>query len=222
MNEMFPFDTEAVGGERMCGAGRTAGGVYLECGLSAGGRPIEEFLIDPPVPVNPDDLGLSHIGVMITNEGHVIDWIGESHYPYPADFVEEVRRMGVSRKVSQTTDFSKLAPGAMLIFAHAKAVCLNPEVGLTECPSGLHGPGELCASLMWSIPEAGEEDCGTRPLVKDHYEVHHNADTRFAPGLFLAVPLTNISIISDDAGQVDQDLYTKVSESGFTPHIASS
>ncbi len=41
---------------RGCGE-REPGGVYAECGLSSRGRPLEEFLIDPPLPL-PEGLDL--------------------------------------------------------------------------------------------------------------------------------------------------------------------
>ena len=79
---------EAVQGvPRGCGT-RTSGGVYLECGTGYGGRPLEFFLADPPIPLTCD----TKLGVqLIERDGvvHVLDWIGEQHYPNCADFLEK-------------------------------------------------------------------------------------------------------------------------------------
>ena len=93
----------AVGGERLCGAGRMVGGVYLECAPVPGGVALERFLIDPPQPIEVSTFGIAPLGVnLLTRAGvtHVIDWVGESHYPEMQDFIEEGRVMGFSRKVS--------------------------------------------------------------------------------------------------------------------------
>ena len=54
---MFDFDfPKADPVPRGCGE-REPGGVYAECGLSPRGRPLEEFLFDPPLPI-PEGLDL--------------------------------------------------------------------------------------------------------------------------------------------------------------------
>ncbi|WP_229784041.1 hypothetical protein [Deinococcus sedimenti] len=97
---------QAVGGRRLCGSGRTAGELYLECGLVRGGSPIEDRLMDLPLEVDPVEMGVSAIGIStFTDEHgvtHVLDWVGADSYPEMADFIEEARRKGVSRKVSRT------------------------------------------------------------------------------------------------------------------------
>jgi hypothetical protein len=94
---------------RGCGT-RVKGGIYAECKLSPFGMPIEHFLIDPPNPI-PDDLGLTPVGVkLFERDGvfHILDWVGSAHYKNVADFIEETRNFGASRRLSKSTDFSKL------------------------------------------------------------------------------------------------------------------
>ena len=72
------------GARRGCGY-RQPGGAYFAVPLGPDGRPIEEFLIDPPVVIDdPTRLGLAPVGVtLIEREGatHVIDIVGREHYP---------------------------------------------------------------------------------------------------------------------------------------------
>jgi hypothetical protein len=115
-------------GARGCGV-RAPAGVYLEVPLSRHGRPLRDFLIDPVIRV-PDDLDLVPRGVTlmerVTNDGptgvyDVWDHVGERHYPNVADFVEEVSKMGLSRRVQGNLDFSKLSPASRIILMHPYA-----------------------------------------------------------------------------------------------------
>lgn len=120
------------GVKRGCGT-REQGCAYLEVPTSKHGKPIEHFLIDPPWPIESHALGFSAIGVKLFDDPtaklpdgsplqHVLDWIGFEHYPNVADFVEEVRRFGLSRKIARTKDFSRLGPGSRIYVAHARAI----------------------------------------------------------------------------------------------------
>lgn len=120
---------KAIAVPRGCGT-RQQGGLYLEVGLGPGGMPLEHFLIDPPQPVDTDKMGIAPVGVKLVKEPdrdvwHVFDWVGSKHYPNVADFLEEVRRFGVSRRVSQGTDFSKITDESRLILLHSHAVIEN-------------------------------------------------------------------------------------------------
>jgi hypothetical protein len=112
---------------RGCGS-REPGGIYLECGLSLYGRPVEDFLSDPPILLS-KEWNLSPLGVsFIERDGvwHVIDWVGYQHYPNVADFVEEVSRFGLSRRISQKEDFSKLSSKSKILLVHSRAF-IDPE-----------------------------------------------------------------------------------------------
>jgi hypothetical protein len=161
---------------RGCGR-RKEGGIYAECGLSKHGKPVEHFLVDPPLLVDAEVLGLTTIGVkLIQVEGvwHIFDIVGAEHYPNVADFVEEVRVMGASRRLAKTLDFAKLTSDSKLVLLHRRAHIDNTEEYFTPMgtwmPSSWHCPKYLleheaadhlpamCAGLWWhDIEWAGTE-----------------------------------------------------------------
>jgi hypothetical protein len=121
--------------ERGCGD-REPGGVYAECGLSSYGYPLEDFLIDPPLPI-PDGLDLvnkpqlwqrlSTTGepILDAQDHPIFDlliWVGAEHYEYCPDFIEEVRRYGASRRLNPNLDLSLLSAASRMILAHPKVI----------------------------------------------------------------------------------------------------
>jgi hypothetical protein len=120
---------------RGCGT-RQEGGLYLECGTRPGrGRPLEFFLADPPVPMTCD----SKVGVELIERGgvvHVLDWVGEQHYPAITDFLEEGRVLGFSRRISNTLDLSRLTAESRILVVHARGLVVNHEAlrpFMSEC-----------------------------------------------------------------------------------------
>ena len=111
---------------RGCGT-RQMGAAYLEVPSDEGGQPLEYFLVDPPHKLNDETraaMGLTAIGTTMIERGgqtHALDWVGAEHYPNVADFCEETRRFGVSRRIGKAAEFSRLGPGARLILVHARA-----------------------------------------------------------------------------------------------------
>src|SRR5579863_2884356 len=116
---------------RGCGD-REPGGVYAECGLSSRGRPLEEFLFDPPLPI-PEGLDLinkpqlwqrtlpSGEPALDEEERPIYDlliWVGEEFYPYCSDYLEEVKRYGASRRLNPNLDLSLLSRSSRMILAH--------------------------------------------------------------------------------------------------------
>jgi len=167
---------------RGCGV-RKVGGIYLTVPLAKEGATIESLLIDPPSVIDPDRIGLSAIGVQTIERGnvsHILDWVGSENYPNVADFVEEARRMGISRRISKTFDFHKLTPQSRLMLVHQRAYVKhayayyeayqdeqNPAI-LWKCPKliphhrHMSPPGqatgdtECCAGVWWHDIEGGE------------------------------------------------------------------
>lgn len=145
---------------RACGR-RIRGGVYAETRLSQDGLPIEYFIVDPPVPVDLNELGLASVGVQlieINGIHHIFDVVGQEFYPYPADYIEETRRLGASRRLPANLDFTRLEPGSRLVLIHARAVIENftdyPQPPNVECPKGIYPHSlsplvEVCAGLWW-------------------------------------------------------------------------
>lgn len=64
----------------------------------------------------------------------LLDWIGETYYPTPGDFVEETRRLGTSRRIAQIpNDF--IVGETWVLMAHAKAIVKKTSVKANEADS---------------------------------------------------------------------------------------
>ncbi|GGB70567.1 hypothetical protein [Deinococcus soli (ex Cha et al. 2016)] len=221
----------AKGGARECGAGRTAGSIYVECGLSLTGVPLEQYLHDPPIPVEPAQLGLSSQGVTIIEDDkgvrHIVDMVGASHYPYPSDFIEEARLMGVSRKVPKTTDLRGITSASMLILVHARASVVNAAAVSAAsdmiCPNARHKPGEDCAGLHWVVAEENDGP-GRRRLNCGTYELTPRAPGAPTPVLqhafFMAVPITAMTVIANHDGSVDEAAQKSAGRAGVPVSVA--
>jgi len=107
---------------RCCGK-REEESVYVCCGTSPWGKPIEDYIVDPArlwtegfqrgVKILPRDDSVNDLVI----------FVGKSFYPSPWDFVEETRGYGASRKVIPTLPFDKLTPGVSnMVFAHSRAI----------------------------------------------------------------------------------------------------
>jgi len=125
------FDTEYNKGvERGCGV-REPGGIYAVTLLGPNGRPLNEFLFDPPISLG--DLAIAPRGVTILERPDgsgvfdVYDWVGENGYPNVADMVEEIRRFGMSRRLGKSLDFSLLTPASLHFLIHPRAIITNAE-----------------------------------------------------------------------------------------------
>ncbi len=170
---------KAIPVQRGCGY-RVQGGVYAECGLSPTGRPLEDFLLDPPIPIDSDRqqaLGIRPVGVTLVPDPrrggvhHVFDWVGSVHYANVADILEEVRRFGLSRRLPRNLDFSLLSRETRHVLVHASAWIDDPapyfadrvEAGgpLMWCPKILpehmvcRAPPAMCAGLWWEDVDGG-------------------------------------------------------------------
>jgi hypothetical protein len=111
--------------ERMCGR-RLAGGVYVEflpARDTIAARPslVRTYVFNQPLPINPEQLGVSPIGVtLIERDGvtHIVDWIGEAHYPTAEHFMVEAERVGVSRRLPRNLDWSRLSEESRVLCVH--------------------------------------------------------------------------------------------------------
>lgn len=106
---------------RGCGE-RKRDSIYLCCGVGPSGATIEELVIDPvKVWEHGWQRGFSLIDL---GDGvkHVLIFVGKEYYPSPWDFLEEIRRYGVSRNVKNNFPIDKLTLGeSQLFFAHRNA-----------------------------------------------------------------------------------------------------
>ncbi|GGR13164.1 hypothetical protein [Deinococcus ruber] len=196
----------AIGGARLCGSGRKAGELYLECGVSAGGQGIEAFLQDLPLQIDQEAFNISPLGVttFLDPQGvtHVLDWVGEGHYPEVADFIEEARLKGVSRKISHTAPISGLTQDSRLFLVHPRAAIVNtdqlPTPAGFHCPCGhRHTAQQGCLGWAWhALPNDGQ---GKRKLAESRsYAVkssHVPKEAEYALAVFMVVPITALTVI---------------------------
>lgn len=220
---------------RGCGT-RVLGGIYAEARTSPNGSPIEYFLIDPPQIIDAEVMGLSPIGVSLVEMGgvtHIFDWVGSESYPNVADFVEEVKRMGLSRRLSRSLDFSRLGPGSRIICLHSRAHIVNHrdyyEAASWNCPKGLDAHhnrhhaklAATCAGLWWEDVTRGPEDeanINGRTIRRHMPSFDYEARTRPIPNqpeyklaAFLSLPLTNLAVIRDPLDNTHEQAYEKAS-----------
>jgi hypothetical protein len=191
------------GARRGCGH-RQPGGAYFAVPLGPGGRPVEEYLIDPPIVIDAARLGASSVGVtLIEREGvtHVLDIVGREHYPTVAEFVEEARRLGVSRRAPRTIDFERIGERSRLLLAHPHADIANAAEFPCErpCPCRVaehRAPGfaEMCARLWWKEPLEA---------------------TRHRLALFASIPIPQIEVVRDPVAGTHSDTVSAASRSGL-------
>lgn len=172
---------------RGCGT-RRQGCVYLECGTGYGGRPLEFFLADPPIPMTCD----TKVGVELTSRNgviHVVDWVGEENYPFVTDFLEEGRVLGFSRLISRNLDLSLLTPASRILVVHARGLVVNYTVLRPFMPERYNEPYDE-DGIRKSVHKhhCGHLEQTTTPA---HYKPHphKNACTR---DLWMLPPATRV------------------------------
>ena len=218
---------KAIPAERGCGE-RKSGGIYAEMGCGPDGLPLEHFIVDPPIVIDPAALGLSPIGVqLVERDGvwHILDWIGSEHYPNVADFLEEVRRFGLSRRIAKTVDFSKLTERSKILVVHARAHVENFRtyadhwlgVRYNRCPKELSAHNlpdapDSCAGVWWedveggsTFPFPGRGGAGgegkrfiLRPMPAFNYVAASRPDgvtPRYLPAVLASFPITRLVVI---------------------------
>lgn len=199
----------AIPAPRGCGASRTAGGIYWECGLDPNGEPIESFLIDVPTPI-PAGLAIAARGVTPIEIGgvvHILDWVGREHYPNVSDLVGEASRLGLSRRLPSTLDFSRLTPASRILLVHARARLENASLyGPFRCPKTLHEPGtNCCIGAWWEDVEGGtpladprDPRAVRRDLPSFQYRARRRPDGLtpcYAPGFFASFPASRLAVV---------------------------
>lgn len=225
---------------RGCGV-RTPGGVYAESGVGPYGSPLETFLLDPPMPL-PDGLDLANKAQLWEDPHsdpsnpivHLLIWVGAEHYPYVADYIEETRRYGASRKLSPLLDFSQLGPQSRLYLAHPKTLnttwrdhappvtCLKEVEG--HVADATHPPAGPCLFKTYDlIPRDAALDPHD-PLHIDgrpyYYRTIGSTDYYFSPtgedasglvpGIFAALPITGFALIQRADGTVNEQAEKKL------------
>ena len=207
--------------KRGCGT-RIKGGCYWELECSPYGAPVETFLLDPPIPV-PENVRLSAIGVKIFQRNglwHILDHVGSTRYPNVQDFVEEVRLLGLSRRLPSTLDFSKITVGSRIILAHSRACVENPEEYPERyCPKGIEEhkePAQMCAGIWMEDVEDGASSMKDPPvdyrwvlrnMPSFQYAARHRpegASPQYVEAFFASFPASRLVVVRDpDGGHVD-------------------
>lgn len=235
------------GGARGCGKSRVKNGVYACCPFSpdGDGQPVEFFLLDPPQPI--DETLVTKIGVtLIERDGitHVLDWVGEKYYVNISDMVEEVRHMGMSRRLELSPeDYAKIGPESRLIMIHKRAIIKNVQQyrpkgdestylkyrctrdALKEdslVASEHHDGGSvMCSGVWWEdlgnvIVTNGRH--GVRQMPSFSYSGQMPPDgveAKYESGLFAAFPISHLEIVKDDDGDVHKEKLEKMSGIGM-------
>jgi hypothetical protein len=218
---------------RECGM-RYENAVYWALDLGPGGRPIDDFFFDPPVPV-PDDVlaATPSIGVhWLERNGvwHLVDRVGLDNYPNPADVYEETARLGLSRRLPKTLDFSRLTAASRLLVVHDRALVANWQIlalapGVTyQCPTGKHVPmaDPDCIGQWWETLTHAEPVSETDPFADPRAVTRHMATFDYqgrqspagmeperVPGFIGSFPATRLEVI---AGDESQAILERVSE----------
>jgi hypothetical protein len=88
---------------------------------------LEEFMIDPPEPYEGEKF---RVPLIFEKNGpnHLLFWVSGEFYPFPSDFVEEVRRFGASKRVPVEFPIQKLTVGFRMFFVHPLAIIINHDV----------------------------------------------------------------------------------------------
>lgn len=172
-------------GTRGCGK-RQTDGLYICSGLSEFGKPLENFLIIPPLNCRKIGLKWSRNFQVTKDKGgvwHLIDWVGENNYPCVWDFIEEVRRKGVSRRINKSFDLRKLTRQSRIYFAHPKAYYYtNKEAVITPACLYTDETQRIVGDFAYYVKPQ---------YVKDKEKELKKAE----PGLFMWTPITHIDYV---------------------------
>lgn len=186
--------------KRGCGSSRVAGGIYAFCGMSPVGKPLEHFIIDPPIPVTDEEgnpLQVKSRGVTLFEYNgvwHILDKVGSKFYPNVLDYLEEVRLYGLSRRLPGNLDFSKLTRDSRIFMVHERGLVKNlADYERWCCPKQKleHRPEdhpEACAGVWWEDIEfdpkrvtpidSEKNKKGRNVMVKLASGVHYHARLR--------------------------------------------
>ena len=144
--------------ERGCGE-RQDDGVYACTGMDPEGSPVEDFVVDPAIEwiggpfrapkliEDPKEAGVFHMAI----------WVGQEFYPWPSDFIEEVRIAGVSRRIPKGFPLERLTAGkSKMFFIHARVFpCFSFEIREESQSRGrckrIDHEGRICTFALWDL-----------------------------------------------------------------------
>ena len=131
------------------------------------------------------------LGLAIPEGKHGLIWIGEAHYPTPADFLLEAKKLGLSRKIGALPKGFELGK-TVVYLAHRKAIKVAVQVK----------PGQTLEYATRDLTEATliNED-GSREKI----------EPSFRPGIFATFKPTGVDLVIADADAVPERA-TKLAE----------
>ncbi len=197
---------------RGCGK-RVEGGLYACVGQSPYGKPVEDFLFDPPkewlngpfrAPIIHSDKGINHI----------IMYVGEENYPYLSDFIEETKMYGISKRIPINFDVKQITPfESRLLIVHPKAIAENFRTPVHKCPKDieLHKNGEkFCInSLYYLIDGLPSDPPYLRTIGSTAYRVEkkfERKDVIYKAGVFASFPLSHFEYVLPGNGAIDENV----------------
>ena len=195
--------------KRGCGF-RKKGGIYIGTEFSEYGYPIEYFLIDPPY-IPTWEYKKQGVELIKDESGtyHIIDYVGSGFYPNVSDFIEETKRLGLSRRC-EGIDYSLLSPESTWIGIHKKAHISNWEqifsnslvADTFKCPKDIPTHNferleEMCIGFCWYDVDSQEE--GQKELAcKEKYfcsKINPQIERNYFPAMFLRLPIHKIEFV---------------------------
>ena len=216
--------------ERGCGK-RVEDGLYICVSESPFGKPIDFFLIDPPIPF--PNLRLRSPMLVEDRDGivHLVLGIGATYYPFVSDYVEEARVLGISKRVKRNFDPSVLTPfKSKLLLVHPRAI---PEFDYsveTICPRKIHNQGDRCVKDLWSLSALKSFDKvhavqknqdeiivstpSTDYVVSEPYAPKKWID-EYSNGIILAFNSFHFEYINKK-GKVPQKIKNRITKAGFS------
>jgi hypothetical protein len=215
--------------QRGCGWPK-AGKIYLNI-LSDGKKgfynmPVYSFLLCPPQ--NFESFGLSKQGMLCQSRGatnkdgkeifDIFDWIGESGYANPTDWIEEQKKLGFHQLIEKSFPFEKLVPESCYFPVHPRAgikdtipyftrrkVLEDVPVCPKDHPFHIQSPiefletnPEICTGLLWNDVIEGEKEKGrkvNRIMPSFQYEAYAAPNNKLAqrenhfPAAFMRIPI---------------------------------
>lgn len=231
--------------KRGCGK-RQKGAVYAEAGIALPGEegePLEHFIVDPPSPVDMTAMGLTPVAVrLIERDGvwHIFDFVGEKYYPNVTDFLEEVRRFGLSRRLPKSLDFSKLTSESKIIMVHRRAWISEtlpyigdwqtiPNLNWDRCPKFIEGHvhEEFCAGFWWQDIDPKDTEVGhvfgdgrgvSVVLPSFEYAAVLRPEDHlpgYSPAIFASFPMNRLAVVNDEEGKTHVDAFGAASKAGI-------
>jgi len=235
------FSEYIGGGERGCGR-RIPDALYLSVATSPTGKPIEAFVIDPPIPYNKFHRSPLFVWNNKTGAFDVVMYVGKQHYPMPWDFLEEARWMGISKRIPKNIDFEKITPyKSRLILVHKNVIpefnySVEKTLWLTEWCSNKHIPctfalrdlGVFVNNKKHEVEYCRNKAIITTPSVQ--YAVHYpilpentvkngkllfdKSIIKYKPGIFAIFLISHLEYVSPEL-KVPKDLMKKAEKAGI-------